>query len=100
MNRREMLLSLIPSYPQGCSKELLALSAGYVRKPYSLKNLEKGMKVMEKDLAWLTLREGTIVERKFPLQRTTRIAIKNLGCPELETDTAIYISRDFREASK
>lgn len=100
MRRKDLLLSLIPSYPGGCSKELLALSAGYVRKPYSLKNLEKGMEIMDKDLAWITIQEHTIVERKLPLQRTTQIAIKNLGCPALETDTAIYISRDFRETDE
>ncbi len=98
MRRRDLLLNLIPSYPGGCSKELLALSAGYVSKPYSLKKLEKGIERMEKDLAWITIKEQTIVERRLPLQRTTQIAIKNLGCPSLETDTAIYISRDFRES--
>ena len=96
MKRRDLLASLIPSYPGGCSKELLAFSAGYVRKPYSLKNLEKGISRMDRDLAWLTIREQSIVERHLPLQKTTQLAIKNFGCPELDRDETIYISRDYR----
>lgn len=97
MKRRELLFTLIPSYPGGCSKELLALSAGYVKKPYSLDTLERGTKKLERDLAWLTVEEPSIVERKLPMQRTTLAALKNLGCPVIESESAIYISRDYRE---
>lgn len=97
MKRKDLLFSLIPSYPGGCSKELLALSGGYVKKPYSIKHLEEGIIKLDKDLAWLTIKEPTIVERCLPMQRTTLMAIKNMGCPDLEKETTVYISRDYRE---
>lgn len=99
-SRRDLLFTLIPSYPGGCSRELLALSAGYVKKPYTQKSLDRGMKTLDRDLAWLTITEPSIVERQLPLQRTTVAALKNIGCPAIESENAIYISRDYREGDE
>ena len=96
-SRREELYDLIPAYPKGCSKELLALSAGYVKEPYTVENVRAGVKKMEKDLAWLTVSDSSIVQRRFPMQKTTLAALRVRGITELDEEEAVYISRDYRD---
>ncbi len=98
-SQREELYDLIPTYPKGCSKELLALSAGYVKTPYTAAGVRAGVRKMEKDLAWLTVRDSSIVQRRFPMQKTTLAALRVKGIAETEfdADEAVYISRDYRE---
>lgn len=94
--KQQKILELIPLYPGGCSKELLALSMGYIKAPYNLKKIEKAVKSLDKDLAWLTLKEGTIVERVLPLQRSTINQVKEISSLELTQKSATYISRNLR----
>ena len=101
MRRREKeIFSLIPVYPSGCSMELLALSAGYVKKPYTFQSLGDGVKELRKDLGWLTVREQTIVERVLPLQRSTVKKVRDISKLELKQKEATYISRYIKGGEK
>jgi hypothetical protein len=93
--RREELYELIPSYPKACSKELLAAKSGYIKPPYTEESIRKGVKAMEVDLAWLTLRDPSIVERHFQMQKSTLAALKVYGIAEYSAENAVYISRDY-----
>lgn len=91
--KEEKLIGYIPKYPKGCSMELLAVKAGYVRGPYSRGRLEKGVKRLKKDLAWTTLADHGLVERLLPIQQSTRKALAALGVPDPEGEMTVYISK-------
>lgn len=87
------LAGYIPKYPKGCSLELLAVKAGYVRRPYSDKRMKKGIRRLEKDLAWFTLADHGLVERLLPTQQSTRKSLASLGVPDPESDMTVYVSK-------
>ena len=89
----DRLIGYIPKYPKGCSMELLAVKAGYVRGPYSKGRLEKGVRKLKKDLAWTTLTDQGLVERLLPIQQSTRKALAALGVPDPEGEMTVYISK-------
>lgn len=98
--RREELYDIIPSYPGGCSKELLAAKSGYIKAPFTKESIRRGIKAMEKDLAWLTIRDQTIVQRHFPMQKTTLSALQSYGVAGYDVEDTIYISRDYQGGDK
>lgn len=87
------LSKYIPEYPKGCSVELLAVKAGYVKSKNSEKALEKGVLKLKEDLAWVTVKDLTIVERLLPVQNSTLRALKEAGAPEITKQETVYISK-------
>ena len=87
------LAEYIPVYPKGCSVELLAVKAGYVKKPSTISRLNMGVKRLKKDMAWCTLFDESLVERLLPMQLSTRKALMSLGVPNPDTNETVYLSK-------
>lgn len=92
MNPRK-LTEYIPTYPKGCSMELLAVKAGYVKKPYTSVRLSAGVRRLRKDMAWATFTDETLVERLLPMQQSTRKALMTLGVPNPDATETVYLSK-------
>lgn len=94
--KNKSLKGYIPFYPKGCSLELLAINAGYVKMPCTEKGIEEGVKKLKRDLAWITVDKKSkteLVERQLPVQITTRKKMDNLGISNFSKKETVYLSR-------
>ena len=91
--KNKELEKYIPVYPKGCSLELLAVKAGYVKRPYSKHQMMKGILRLQKDLAWVTFSNRGVVERLLPIQQSTRKALAALNVPDPDGEETIYVSK-------
>lgn len=73
------ILDYIPTYPKACSEYLLALKLGYIKDADDEKNIRKGLKKLERRLAWTTLRNKNITESRAVLQKSTENQLQEHG---------------------
>lgn len=88
----KMILDSIPDYPKACSEYLLALKLGYIKKDDSQKKIEKGLSRLEKRLAWITLRQKSIIESRAVIQKSTREQLSESGIEIKKTGEISYFS--------
>lgn len=92
--KNKSLKGYIPYYPKGCSLELLAVKAGYVKTPCTEKDIGEGIKRLKRDLGWITVdKKSELVERQLPVQITTRKKMEDLGISNFSKKETIYLSR-------
>lgn len=93
--RKEDLLKRIPFFPKGVSREHLAIEAGYIKKPFTRRRIEKGLAKLDKDIDWLTLRDETLVQRTERLQLSTQAVLKSESFPVemMDPDCCVYLSK-------
>lgn len=93
MNRSlENIYKKISFYPKGVSEEYLAVKTGFIKKPFTPKRIQKGLRRLRRKINWITVMQKDLVQREVRLQLTTQQHLMEEGFP-VEDREYIYYSR-------